>query len=65
MDSISVLNRIPKQGQSETPYKLFTGKQIYLIRDFRVEWGEPVVVKKPKGISSDLQVTGQWGVVVQ
>jgi hypothetical protein len=65
MDSISVLNRIPKQGQSETPFQLFTGKQIDLIRDFRVEWGELVVVKKPKGISSDLQVTGQWGVVVQ
>jgi len=35
------------------------------MRGFRVEWGEPVVVKKPKGILSDLKVTGQWGVVVQ
>jgi hypothetical protein len=65
MDSISVLNRIPKQNQSKTPYKAFTGKNIDFVRDLRVEWGEPVVVKKPKGISSDLSVTGQWAVVVR
>ena len=35
------------------------------MRDLRVEWGEPVVVKKPKEIVSDLKVTGQWGVVVR
>jgi hypothetical protein len=35
------------------------------MRDFRVKWGEPVVVKKPKGVSSDLGVTGQWAVVVR
>lgn len=27
--------------------------------------GRTSVVKKPKGISSDLTVTGQWGVVVR
>jgi hypothetical protein len=30
-----------------------------------VEWGEPIMVKKPKGLSSDLRVTGQWAVVVR
>ncbi len=27
--------------------------------------GEPIVVKKPKGITSDLKVTGQWGVALR
>jgi hypothetical protein len=35
------------------------------MRDLRVEWGEPVVVKKPKEAVSDLKVTEQWGVVVR
>jgi len=35
------------------------------MRGFCVEWGGPVVIKKPKGIASDLNVTGQWGVVVR
>jgi len=65
MDCISVLNRIPKQNQEKTPYELFTNRKTDHKRDFRVEWGEPVVVKKPKGITSDLNVTGQWGVVVR
>jgi hypothetical protein len=65
LDSISVLNRIPKQDNDKTPYELFTGNQTDYMRDLRVEWGEPVVVKKPKEIVSDLKVTGQWGVVVR
>ncbi len=65
MESISVLNRIPKQGQNKTPYELVVGKRIDLMRDFRVEWGETIVVKKPKVLSSDLRVTGQWAVVVR
>ncbi len=60
-----MLNRIPKQGQDKNPYEIFTGKQVNYVRDFHVEWGEPVVVKKPKGVSSDLNVTGQWGVVAR
>jgi hypothetical protein len=59
------LNRIPKQDNDKTPYELFTGNQTDYMRDLRVEWGEPVVVKKPKEIVSDLKVTGQWGVVVR
>jgi hypothetical protein len=43
MESISVLNMISKQDK--IPYEIFTGKQVDYIRDFRVEWGEPVVVK--------------------
>ena len=27
--------------------------------------GELVIVKKPKGISSDLRVTGEWAMVVR
>jgi hypothetical protein len=46
-------------------YELFTGNQTDYMRDLRVEWGEPVVVKKPKEIVSDLKVTRQWGVVVR
>jgi hypothetical protein len=65
MDSIAVLNRIPKRGQSETPYEIFTCTRIDYMRDFRVEWGEPVVMKKPKRISLDLGVTGHWSVVVR
>jgi hypothetical protein len=65
MESISVLNRIPKHGQNKTPYELMVGKKIDLLRDIRVEWGEPIMVKKPKGLSSDLRVTGQWAVVVR
>jgi len=64
MDSISVLSRIPKQDQDKTPYELFTDRKADHMRDFRVEWGEPVVVNKPKGITSDLNITGHWGVVV-
>ena len=60
-----MLNRIPKQDNDKTPYGIFTRTETDFMRDFRVEWGEPVVVKKPKGIASDLKVTGQWGVVVR
>jgi hypothetical protein len=65
MDCIQVLNRIPKHGMEKSPFKMFTGKTLDIIRDFRVEWGEPIIVKKPKGIASDLAVAGQWGIVVQ
>jgi hypothetical protein len=65
MDSISVLNRIPKQGQSVTPYQVFTDKKPDYVWDMRAEWGEPIVVKKPKGVSSDLTVTGQWAIIVR
>ena len=65
LDSIQVLNRIPKENCEESPYELFTGRKIDVLRDFRADWGEPVIVKKPKGIASDLHATGQWGVVVR
>jgi hypothetical protein len=50
---------------NQSPYELFTGRAIDLKRDFRADQGEPIIVKKPKGISSDLAVTGQWAVVVR
>jgi hypothetical protein len=62
MDSISVLNRIPKHDQTN---ELMGGKCMDQLRDLHVEWREPVVVKRPKGISSNLGTTGQWAVVVQ
>jgi hypothetical protein len=65
LDSIAVVNRIPKEAAEQATFKIFTDAQVDYMRDFQVEWGEPVVVKKPKGISSDVTVTGQWGVVVQ
>jgi hypothetical protein len=65
MDSISVLNRIPKHNQTEAPYELMMGKRMDQLRYLCVEWGEPVVVKRPKGTSSDLGTTGQWAVVVR
>ena len=35
------------------------------LRDLKANWGEPIIVKKPKGIALDLTVTGQWAVVVR
>ena len=65
LDSIQIMNRIPKMGKEESPYELFTRKEMDYLRDLRADWGEPVIVKKPKGIASDLKVTGQWAVVVR
>jgi hypothetical protein len=59
------MNRIPKVNQEKSPHELFTGKEVDYLRDFRAEWGEPIIVKKPKGVTSDLKVTGEWGVVVR
>ena len=64
LDTISVLNRTVKDGYQLTPYELFTGESIDYERDFRCRWGDLVIVKKPKGISSDLGVTGEWAMVV-
>jgi hypothetical protein len=64
-DVIAVYNRLPRRGQAKTPYEIFTGQTPDYIRDFRVDWGEPVIVKKPRGISTDLRVTGEWAVVVR
>ncbi len=65
LDSISVLNRIPKHDQTMTPFELMGGKCMVQLRDLHAEWGEPVVVKKPKGILSNLGTTGQWAMVVR
>ena len=35
------------------------------MREFRCRWGELVIIKKPKGISSDLRVTGEWAMIVR
>ena len=60
LDTISVLNRTTKEGKELTPYEMFSNDHIDNQRDFRCRWGELVIVKRPKGISSDLKVTGEW-----
>ena len=65
LDTFSVLNRTMKVGCSGTPYELFTGDKVDQNRDFRCRWGELVIVKKPKGIASDLRTTGEWAMVVR
>jgi hypothetical protein len=64
-DVAQVQNRLPKEGKPECPYGLFTGKAIDYLRDFRCEWGELLIVHKPKGIAADLGVVGQWAAVVR
>ena len=59
MDTISVLNRTTKDGYTHTPYEIFTGEQIDYDRDFRCRRGELVILKNPKGISSDLTISGR------
>jgi hypothetical protein len=58
LDSISVLNRIPKQGHNSTPYEVFMQKDINMVNDFRIEWGKLIKVKKPEGVSLDLNSMG-------
>ena len=65
LDTIAVLNRTKRDGYEATPYELFTGGTIDYERDFRCRWGELIIVKKPKGISSDLRATGEWAMVVR
>ena len=33
IDSIQIMNRIPKMGQGKSPYELFTGKEMDYLRD--------------------------------
>jgi hypothetical protein len=65
LDAIQVLNCIPKSNQRKSPYEFFTNNTLDYTRDFCTEWGDTIITKKPKGIISDLNVTGQWAVVVQ
>ena len=64
-DTVSVLNRIIKPGFTTSPFELFTGRKMDLCRDVRGRWGEIIIVKKPKSLSSDLHETGQWAVIVR
>ena len=65
LDTVATLNRTQRDGYTSSPYELFTGDKIDFTRDFRCRWGELVIVKKPKGISSDLKVTGEWAMIVR
>jgi hypothetical protein len=53
LDSIQVMNQIPKVNQDKSPYELFTGKKVDYMRDFRAEWGELIITKRPKKIASN------------
>ena len=63
-DVTAAENRIPKPGRVLCPYEEFTGRKVDFVRDFRASWGEPVIVKSPKSIASDLRTVGDWAVVV-
>ena len=65
LDTISVLNRTKRDGQTATSYEMFSGDVIDYESDFRCRCCELVIVKKPKDISSDLRVTGEWAMVVR
>jgi hypothetical protein len=64
-DTVSTLNRMVKVGHEKSATEMFTGRKPDYLRDFRASWGEIVVVKRPKGLSSDLKTTGQWAVVMR
>ncbi len=64
-DTVSSLNRMVKVGYEKSAAEIFTGRKPEYLRDFRASWGEIIVVKKPKGLSSNLKTTGQWAVVVR
>ena len=49
LDTIGVLNKTRRDGQTSTPFENFCGGTIDYMRDFRCRWGELVIVKKPKG----------------
>ncbi len=65
LDCVQLMNRFPKTGQVKSPYEIITGKEVDYLRDFRAEWGEILLVKIPKQLASDLNVTGKWAVVMR
>ena len=62
---IQEINRSPRKGMDKTPWEIFTGRGIDYLRDFRVAWGEPVIVKRPKRVSADLRYAGEWAIVIR
>jgi hypothetical protein len=65
LDCLQVINRLPKTEQGKSPYGIFTGKGVDYLRDFKAGWGEILLVKKPKQLASDLNVTAEWAAVVR
>ena len=65
LDTISTLNRQVRPDFTESPLSLFSGQQVDYMKDFRVPWGDIVLAKKPKGISSDLEDVSRWAIVVR
>ena len=74
LDTISVLNRTKRDGQTATPYEIFSGDVIDYERDFRCRWGELVIVMNSIGDKSigfedeagaedqtDIPATGELG----
>lgn len=64
-DTISVINCQVRPNYDKSPFELFTGKQPDLLRNFRARWGEPILAKKRRGLSSDLNSTALWAIVVR
>jgi hypothetical protein len=48
LDSIAVLNRIPKAHADKNPFELFSEKHVDVMHNFHADWGELIVVKKLK-----------------
>ena len=52
-------------GKLQISGELFTGERVDYDGDIRCRRGDVLIVKKPKGISSDLGVNGEWAMVVR
>jgi hypothetical protein len=65
MDSASIINQWIREDESVSPYEQFVGQKLDYIRDLRANWGELLIVKKPKSLSADVKPKGQWAMVVR
>jgi hypothetical protein len=69
-DAIKVIQRTPKLGEQLSPLDKFNVSNPYYRpvnweRDFRVKFGEPVIVYRPKrGATRTLKAKGAWAVVL-
>ena len=64
-DVVGVKNMTPREGQLHSPYEILHGHSPDKLRNIRVRWGQPVIVKRPKGIASDLHESGSWAIIVR
>lgn len=48
LESIQILNHIPKAGKEKCTHEVFTENTIDKLRNFRAEWVGLIIVEKPK-----------------